>query len=516
MSSQGLQPPAADSPQAARPPGSRRFQIGMLGLIVAVACCGVISWAARTLWESQHPAAAAARELRSTDPGDRAGAARLLSSLGLADPDQAIPPLVDALGDPDAEVRGAAAAALGAIIAHLVQSGSAGPLVRTGIGALIGVLKDRKPSVRIVAVGALHSIAHSTVAAEIIDFRSVIEAIATTLDDRDEQVRLSALAVLTQFGPLSLSGPPASLTNALADRSARVRAAAITTLASFPVSLDPWLDSLLGEVERGDPEVRNACWSAFARPRQPPFSAEAIPRLVKALGSPDRKVRSHAARALYLHGGNPRASAAIPALLAVLREPIDPDLARRLGLGQVVSVRDGDPADMAALVLGRLAPGTESAGEVIAALAEVVRSGHPSRRSSAAGALGEFGPAAEPAVPVLTRALREGLATQENYLPYVGQEAARVLGRIAPGTRSADEAVAALTEALDLRPGIPAGSRLAAIEALKGFGPAAARAIPRLRDGQKSPDGHLRLAAEKALAAIEGAGSGKTVGEPGR
>ena len=50
-----------------------------------------------------------------------------------------------------------------------------------------------------------------------------------------------------------------------------------------------------------------------------------------------------------------------------------------------------DPAWAAAQALGKIAPGTPSAGEVIEALTEVVRTGHPYRRVAAAHALGEFG-----------------------------------------------------------------------------------------------------------------------------
>lgn len=46
------------------------------------------------------------------------------------------------------------------------------------------------------------------------------------------------------------------------------------------------------------------------------------------------------------------------------------------------------------------------AGEVVAALAEVVRSGDSFRRRAAVDALSEFGPAAEAAIPALLRALR--------------------------------------------------------------------------------------------------------------
>src|SRR5262249_25720126 len=107
------EPEAEASRAGARARNSRRLQTGVRGLIVVVACCGVITWAARTVWESQHPAIAAARGLGSPKPSDRARAARELMATGVNEPGLATLPLIAALGDPEAEVRAAAADALG-------------------------------------------------------------------------------------------------------------------------------------------------------------------------------------------------------------------------------------------------------------------------------------------------------------------------------------------------------------------------------------------------------------------
>jgi hypothetical protein len=64
-----------------------------------------------------------------------------------------------------------------------------------------------------------------------------------------------------------------------------------------------------------------------------------------------------------------------------------------------------DPACAAALAFGKIAPDSNNAKQVMAALIEVVRSGPLSRRGWAAVALSEFGPAAEDAVPVLIKAI---------------------------------------------------------------------------------------------------------------
>jgi hypothetical protein len=60
----------SSEPQA-KPPKARRFQTGVRTLIVLVASCGVMLWAARSVWESRHPAIAAARGLKAQSPEDR-------------------------------------------------------------------------------------------------------------------------------------------------------------------------------------------------------------------------------------------------------------------------------------------------------------------------------------------------------------------------------------------------------------------------------------------------------------
>ena len=137
---------------------------------------------------------------------------------------------------------------------------------------------------------------------------------------------------------------------------------------------------------------------------------------------------------------------------------------------------DWDPAWLAAEALGKIAPGGPSAGEVVQALTEVLRAGHPYRRVAAAHALGEFGPAAVAAVPALISVVRENAATKAGFGD--GASAAAALGRIAPGTPLADEAVTSLTEALEAK---SEHTRDQAIEALMLFGPKAAVAIPRIR-----------------------------------
>jgi hypothetical protein len=216
-------------------------------------------------------------------------------------------------------------------------------------------------------------------------------------------------------------------------------------------------------------------------------------------------VRFLAARALEPQAHDPRvARVLIPALLAFLRDPIGSS-------GPIGSPGRGPYMTIhAAGMLGRLAPCTASAGEVVAALAEAVRTGGPSGRNPAIEALGAFGPAAEPAIPALLQVLREALARKHEFYASEGLAVVRALAKIAPGTRSADMALAALIEILEQRPEASEATsalqwpRLAAIEAVPMFGPMAVAAIPQLRALRNGSDALLKRAASSALEAIEG------------
>jgi HEAT repeat protein len=483
------QPGIAASQAKARPRKARRFQIGVRGLIVLVACVAAVAWSARTLWENYHPAVAAARRLRASKPRERVSAVRELMSVGAKHPGLAVSPLIEALADPQAEVRAAAAEALGVIGGDAIMSESAENVARAATAALIRSLKDREPSVRIAAMQALVCIATTPSKAQPIDVGAMIDAFAASLGDRDDEVRLLALKSLQTCGSRGPARPPEALVAALEDQSPRVRAAAILALASVPCDLDPWFPYLLRGLEDKDSGVNAACGRAIARARPPGFSAAAVPALVAALESPSPAVRSRAAEALFPHASNPRAATAIPALLKLLEVQEDnaawssPDWHR------------WSAAVTATSLLGQLAPGTPSAGAVVARLTELMPTINPrfKRRWVTIEALGDFGPAAEPAVPTLLEALRRTYASSTE-----GPLIVKALARIAPGTKSADSALVALIEALDPR----LNFQKEVIEALPSFGAKAASAIPRLRALQN--DRIVGRAATAALESVEG------------
>jgi HEAT repeat protein len=237
--------------------------------------------------------------------------------------------------------------------------------------------------------------------------------------------------------------------------------------------------------------VRERCLITLNYAFKPPaLTAAVVPDLTPSLRSGNAKVRSNAAWILGEFKADARG--AIPELLRVLNEPLDPTVEAVIGPSMNL-----DPASAAARALGRSEPGSAEARAVIAGLMEAARSGPISRRGWVAVALGEFGPAAEEAVPVLIQVMSD--ATPVDSFERAAS-AAKALGKIAPNTPSAEKAIAALLPVLDSKTSL---ARASAIEALRAFGPKAAAAIPRIRAMKDDRDRDVQKAAAKALLAIE-------------
>jgi len=522
----------------------RRLQTGMRTLLVLVACCAAILWAWRHSSENSDPVLVEARSiqkraisaLRSNKPADRLTAIVELDRLHSGDSAIAIPPLIASLDDPVTEVRRAAAEALRSISSSVGDSRSGGETARAAAMALIGCLKNSDAAIRVTAVNALGEIGFdvgssgsdgetvrasataligcskdpeprvrsaatialgrivspmlaSTTSAPI-DRKVVMDALVEVLGDRDAGVRGAAIHAMVA-NPDGNEHLPRVLAQGLEDESAENRAAAVSSLPVRGQGLDPWVPILLRLAEHDpDPAVREQCFRTLSyASRLSAITAAAVPALVTSLKSADVKVRSQAASILMEFKADARA--AIPELIRTLNEPLDPQVVARTGPGTF------DPGCAAARALGRIAPGSAKAKEAIAALMEVARSGPPSRRGWATFALGEFGPAAQEAVPVLLKVIKEA-TLDDKFEAEAG--AASSLGKIAPNTQSADQAVVALLPVLKSKPTL---SRTTAIEALGQFGRKASAAIPQIRALKDDRDRDIRDAAARALLAIE-------------
>ncbi len=265
------------------------------------------------------------------------------------------------------------------------------------------------------------------------------------------------------------------------------------------------------------------------------LGVQAVPALVKALGSADPRIRREAAWALGRIG--PRAKMAVPALASELR-----DLWESVRLSAAVALglmgKEGRPAFpalasaladprqgvrwRAAEAIERIGPAPE---EALPALRSALGSADLYVRSFAVWYLGELGSPARAAAPDVALVLRRDDGG-------VRALAARTLAKIAPGD---PVAVLALGEALlasdwDERwlagrilgrmgrgaaPAVPALTRGLADEnelvrreaavTLGRIGPAAAGALPALLSAQKDKDAAVRTAATEAVKALRAA-----------
>jgi HEAT repeat protein len=457
--------------------------VGLLAMMALVACAAVLLWVGRVVWENrdrQHATAwKSVQALRSRHLAERLSAVRDLGRFGPEAPEMVLPALLSALGDNHAEIRSAAAESLTSLSSIVDAS-------RVAAASLIGSLKDRDAAVRIAAANALATILSVRRADENppADPRVVIAALADMLDDQDQDVRAAAVRALGLVGGTTEAAPPEALVAALDDPSPDHRASAAAALSSFTRGLDPVVPLLLRNFGREAPDHRSAYLNPLFQIKRPAVSEAVVPDLIAALDSHDQEVRCLAISLLSRIGV--RDGVVVPSLIKILGESDHEDL-------ENPHIRD--PVHVASNCLGDLAPGTPWADDAITALMEVLRRGGPRRRNAAAFALGQFHHGTEVAVPALILALKENAEAP----PIGGEAIADVLGRIAPGTPSAHEAIAALTAALQAR---LEWTRAAAIKALVRFGSAATVALPQIQSMQQDPSAEVRAAAISAVQAL--------------
>lgn len=236
---------------------------------------------------------------------DPARRARLCADLAATERADAVPALVEALGDPSDRVRAAAARALGQLNA------------RNAADQIRPLLRDAQASVRAAAVGSLGSMGDTA-------------AVLAALDDADPVVVLEAIAfarsaelqraLLQRFDRFSIPLIVASLAqiddasaapllaSTLAGPSVPVRVAALQTAARIgDATLAGAVLPLLSDPH---PSVRRSALQALPRVA----ADQAQPRAIAALDDGDATVREAACRLLV----DAPAPAALPRLLAQL------------------------------------------------------------------------------------------------------------------------------------------------------------------------------------------------------
>ena len=380
-------------------PRAGRFQFGLKGLLVLVACCAPIFWLAREMWDRRPENALprAVRMLRSDDPGERSIGAKDLQLLVLANSlrpkevDAIIPDLLTALRDQRPAVREPVMYSLFEIVSDCGQRSLPVPRVQVVAAGLAGALRDTEFEVRRLSALALANLyftyPRSGAAATPLppDLDRFLDQLCEAIEDPSEEVRTWVFQVLRETAPRVGRAAPSGLVAALGSKDAVIRREAVDALVRFPVGIDSQLPKLFEVLERDeDPTVRQSCFGAMIGLRP---STGAIPALLKALRSHQRQARFRAADLLSRIG--PAASDAVPAVLPLLKERFEPstEFERKHPAW-------ADPAVAATWALRSIAPGTPMAGMARTALEELQTSGHPWRRGELESALLRFHPLA--------------------------------------------------------------------------------------------------------------------------
>jgi HEAT repeat protein len=314
------------------------------------------------------------RQLKSSNATTRAKAA---ASLGVAENTAATGPLVEALRDPETDVRVAALTALGAIgdaagaegiltavreseagrtaeMAARIRAAASEALGQLGPKAaprLVAALKDKNARVREAAIAGLGGVGGS----------DVERALAAALgDDRSAIRQAAALALARAAGQRAIE----PLAAALAHRDPQTRRSAAEALGA--IGGDEAASTLSAAVREKDQAVREAVVRALGRIG----TRTAVSALLTVYSGSDREARQAAAAALKQARWEPG-----DARERVIHAAIDGDYAK--------AAREGDVA--------------------VELLAAAAGDRDPAVRRAAAGALGDVGAAraADPLVSAL-------------------------------------------------------------------------------------------------------------------
>ncbi|MFF3917644.1 fumarate reductase/succinate dehydrogenase flavoprotein subunit [Streptomyces sp. NPDC001852] len=256
--------------------------------------------------------------LADRDPAVRRTAVSVLT--------ETVPPgagqaLADALSDPDAEVRAAAAASLRELVETLPPEPALG-------AALAGVLASADPVVRAAALDVLRAlrlgeagvfaaalddpdIAVRTEAVRALVSVDAVRPLAGAADDPSREVRVTVAKALAAVGPVSLTAADRELLTAALDRLTEdsdplVRGAAFAALSGTGCP-GPLADRAVAALSAPAWQVRSGAATALSA-----ASAEtAVPALAKALADPNADVRKAAVLALTRHRATEEARAAL-------------------------------------------------------------------------------------------------------------------------------------------------------------------------------------------------------------
>jgi HEAT repeat protein len=307
---------------------------------------------------------------QDTDPYVRISASEALARIDPGE-SQALPALSKALQDREAHVRATAVGALALLGTPAVPA-----------AADLRAVLDRDPEAEVRSAAAF---ALGEVVAESSDKRQVEEAVAalarSVREDRDSDVTYWAARALVRFGA-DVRGAVPVLLAALRGRAPRPAEEVADVLARLGPEAVPALgEALLDRKCRARRQVAR-CLGDLG-----PEARAAFPALVRTLGDENLWLRLEAASALRRIDPDNGAAAAVP----VLAEMVE-------------SEKKGSLARSALSVLKELGPRARVA---VPALARALQGEDWLFRSNVAYALGAIGPEAETAAPALEALLRD-------------------------------------------------------------------------------------------------------------
>jgi HEAT repeat protein len=389
------------------------------------------------------------------------------------------PPLIAALDEPDADIRG-----------HIAQA-NACAMYRT-LPGLAKALREGKPNQRLGAAQALgHAYRNADAAA----------ALKGALTDEDRAVRLEAAVSLAEVAEKN-GGPAAPVLAAmLPDAGKADRLRILQCLEKLGPAAKEAIPALDRALEATEPDLR--LQAAFARVKAGPAPADKVVLIFAATLSGKNERRGQAAHELGRIG--PPARDALPALREALK---DKNPWVQMAAAEAAFRIDQDQAKVTVPVLLDILKQEKK---------------HSNARMHAIEVLGQMGPTARDAAPALRTILKDA---KEPYRPSVAGSLLRIdpaeaddaltyLRAALSGKEESDEALDVLYDLGPVgKPLVPdligllqakeTGKRVDAIRVLGGIGPAAKEAAPALRKLLET-EKNLAVwrAAEKALKEIE-------------
>ncbi|HKD35573.1 MAG TPA: HEAT repeat domain-containing protein [Pirellulales bacterium] len=416
------------------------------------------------------------KALESADPGTVAAVISTAAELG----EKVVPGATAALKEPKARYWG------------LLLLGEVGPAAKSAVTDIIPLLSDEGPAIRRQAGMTLGEIGPAA--------KDAVPALIKALDEKEAAVRFAAAYALGKIGDpranaalekemkgngplflrtvcawalMQINPDDAMMTNeavklfgeSLKSQDVRVRRGAARGLADLKRPPEKAAEMLIAAMNDSDPLVLESVAHALAK-----MGAGHVGEIAAALA--DKGRRDCAVRALVDLG--PQCESAVPQLAAAL----------------------GDSRPMfrreALFALAKIGPPAATALPQIQA---ELNDETPEVQYAAVYALGKIGPAAKSASPTL----RKNLSSDDSFLKMATVWALlKIEGR---SDRLVEMAVPMATEALNDEHEM---RRVEAARSLGEIGPAAASALPRLKELAESDTPAVRGVAREAIAKING------------